>query len=87
MLLRSPRRFFGIGFAYEQGKARRERNCSASDKGHGSPQSGRGRTAGPYQGWQTMLVLSRKIGESIVIGKDVVVTVRETHGGSHPPCH
>lgn len=28
-----------------------------------------------------MLVLSRKIGESIVIGKDVVVTVRETHGG------
>jgi carbon storage regulator len=28
-----------------------------------------------------MLVLSRKIGESFVIGKDVVVTVRETHGG------
>lgn len=28
-----------------------------------------------------MLILSRKIGESIVIGKDVVVTVRETHGG------
>ena len=28
-----------------------------------------------------MLVLSRKIGESIVIGDDVVVTVRETHGG------
>ena len=28
-----------------------------------------------------MLVLSRKIGESFVIGNDVVVTVRETHGG------
>ena len=28
-----------------------------------------------------MLVLSRKIGESILIGEDVVVTVRETHGG------
>ncbi len=28
-----------------------------------------------------MLVLSRKIGESIVIGNNVVVTVRETHGG------
>ena len=28
-----------------------------------------------------MLVLSRKIGESIVIGGDVVVTVREMHGG------
>jgi carbon storage regulator len=28
-----------------------------------------------------MLVLSRKIGESIVIGRDVVVTVRETRGG------
>ncbi len=28
-----------------------------------------------------MLVLSRKIGESIVIGDNVVVTVRETHGG------
>ena len=28
-----------------------------------------------------MLVLSRKIGESIVIGGNVIVTVRETHGG------
>ena len=28
-----------------------------------------------------MLVLSRKIGQSIVIGKDVVVTVCEMHGG------
>jgi carbon storage regulator len=28
-----------------------------------------------------MLVLSRKIGESIVIGKDIVVTVCEMHGG------
>ncbi len=28
-----------------------------------------------------MLILSRKIGESIVIGNNVVVTVRETHGG------
>jgi carbon storage regulator len=28
-----------------------------------------------------MLVLSRKIGESIIIGKDVVVTVCEMRGG------
>jgi len=28
-----------------------------------------------------MLVLSRKIGESILIGDNVVVTVREMHGG------
>jgi carbon storage regulator len=28
-----------------------------------------------------MLVLTRKIGESIVIGDDVVVTVRAMHGG------